>query len=65
MSMESEERLNFLYENLDRGNRITLRPGVAYCLRALYELIRDLVEGACTPSVPSACLPGVLGGFLT
>jgi hypothetical protein len=22
-----EERLNFLYENLDRGNRITLKPG--------------------------------------
>jgi hypothetical protein len=28
-----EERLNFLYENLDRGNRITLKPGVAYCFR--------------------------------
>src|SRR5207248_1356968 len=27
-----EERLDFLYENLDRGNRITLKPGVAYCL---------------------------------
>lgn len=41
-----EERLEFLYENLDRGNRITLKPGVAYCLRAFYELIRDLIEGA-------------------
>lgn len=40
-----EERLSFLYENLDRGNRITLKPGVAYCLRAFYELIRDLIEG--------------------
>lgn len=40
------ERLEFLYENLDRGNRITLKPGVAYCFRAFYELIRDLIEGA-------------------
>src|SRR5262249_4069119 len=41
-----EERLDFLYENLDRGNRITLKPGVAYCLRAFYELLRDLFQGA-------------------
>jgi hypothetical protein len=41
-----EERLDFLYENLDRGNRITLKPGVVFCLRAFYELIRDLIEGA-------------------
>jgi len=41
-----EERLEFLYENLDRGNRITLKPGVAYCFRAFYELVRDLIEGA-------------------
>jgi 5-methylcytosine-specific restriction endonuclease McrA len=41
-----EERLEFLYENLDRGSRITLKPGVAYCLRSFYELIRDLIEGA-------------------
>src|SRR5215471_9304084 len=41
-----DERLEFLYENLDRGNRITLKPGVAYCLRAFYELVRDLIEGA-------------------
>ena len=41
-----EERLDFLYENLDFGNRITLKPGVTYCLRAFYELIRDLIEGA-------------------
>jgi hypothetical protein len=40
------EPLEFLYENLDRGNRITLKPGVAYCLRSFYELIRDLIEGA-------------------
>jgi 5-methylcytosine-specific restriction endonuclease McrA len=41
-----DERLDFLYENLDRGTRITLKPGVAYCRRAFYELIRDLVQGA-------------------
>ncbi len=41
-----DERLEFLYENLGRGSRITLKPGVAYCLRAFYELVRDLIEGA-------------------
>jgi 5-methylcytosine-specific restriction endonuclease McrA len=41
-----DERLEFLYENLDRGNQITLNPGVAYCFRAFYELLRDLIEGA-------------------
>jgi 5-methylcytosine-specific restriction endonuclease McrA len=41
-----EERLDFLYENLDRGTRLTLKPGVAYCLRAFYELLRDLLQGA-------------------
>jgi 5-methylcytosine-specific restriction endonuclease McrA len=41
-----DERLEFLYENLGRGNRITLKPGVAYCLRAFYGLLRDLIQGA-------------------
>jgi 5-methylcytosine-specific restriction endonuclease McrA len=41
-----QERLDFLYENRDRGNRICLKPGVAYCLRAFYELLRDLIQGA-------------------
>lgn len=41
-----DERLDFLYENLDRGTRITLKSGVAYCLRAFYELLRDLIQGA-------------------
>jgi 5-methylcytosine-specific restriction endonuclease McrA len=39
-------RLDFLYENLDGANRITLKPGVAFCLRAFYELLRDLIQGA-------------------
>ena len=46
-----EERLDFLYENLDRGNGITMKPGVAYCFRAFYELIRDLIESAWVPFV--------------
>jgi hypothetical protein len=41
-----QERLNFLYENVDSGTSVTLQPGVAFCLRAFYELIRDLVQGA-------------------
>jgi hypothetical protein len=41
-----EERLDFLYENLGRGARITLKRGVAYCLRAFYGLLRDLIQGA-------------------
>jgi 5-methylcytosine-specific restriction endonuclease McrA len=41
-----EERLEFLYENLDRGSGITLKPGVAFCLRAFYGLLRDLIQGA-------------------
>lgn len=64
-----DDRLDFLYENLDRGNRITLKPGVAYCLRAFYELLRDLIEGAWVrfvQRVNSACLGNVvdLGTFL-
>jgi 5-methylcytosine-specific restriction endonuclease McrA len=41
-----DERLDFLYDNADRGTKITLKPGIAYCLRAFYELLRDLVQGA-------------------
>jgi 5-methylcytosine-specific restriction endonuclease McrA len=41
-----KKRLDFLYENRGRGNRITLKPGVAYCLRAFYEFLRALLQGA-------------------
>ena len=41
-----DERMDFLYDNLGRGRTITLKPGVAYCLRAFYGLLRDLVQGA-------------------
>ncbi len=40
------ERLEFLYENVGHGASITLKPGVAYCFRAFYGLIRDLIQGA-------------------
>jgi 5-methylcytosine-specific restriction endonuclease McrA len=41
-----EEPLEFLYANVGAGTKVTLNPGVAYCLRTFYELIRDLIEGA-------------------
>jgi 5-methylcytosine-specific restriction endonuclease McrA len=64
-----KERLDFLYENVNRGRRVTLRPGVAYCLRAFYGLVRDLIEGAWgrfVQRVNAARLGGVtdLGTFL-
>lgn len=40
------EPLPFLYENVGRGTNVTLLSGVGYCLRAFYELVRDLIEGA-------------------
>jgi hypothetical protein len=40
------ERLEFLYENVGRGRSIMLKPGVAFCFRAFYGLIRDLIQGA-------------------
>ncbi len=41
------ERLDFLYDNLDvTTTTITLKPGVAFCFRAFYGLIRDLIQGA-------------------
>lgn len=41
------ERLDFLYDNLDTTTtRITLKPGVAFCFRAFYGLMRDLIQGA-------------------
>ena len=40
------ERMDFLYDNVDKGKKITLKPGVAYCLRAFYGLLRDLIQGA-------------------
>lgn len=38
--------LDFLYENRRQDHAITLRPGVAFCLRRFRELIAELVQGA-------------------
>jgi 5-methylcytosine-specific restriction endonuclease McrA len=40
------DRLDFLYDNNGSGPTITLKPGVAYCLRTFYGLLRDLIQGA-------------------
>jgi hypothetical protein len=64
-----DERLSFLYENLDAGTEITLRPGVAYCLRAFHPLVLDLVRGAWlryvrTHNAAALGETGELGAFL-
>ena len=64
-----EERLSFLYENLEGSHQITLRSGVTYCLRAFYPLITDLVRGAWLRFVRERNLSalgerGDLAGFL-
>ena len=41
------ERMDFLYDNLDSTTTtITLKPGIAFCFRAFYGLMRDLIQGA-------------------
>jgi 5-methylcytosine-specific restriction endonuclease McrA len=40
------ERVEFLYPNLDRRAAVTLNPRVAYCFRAFYPMIKEMVEGA-------------------
>jgi hypothetical protein len=40
------ERIDFLYENTGSGKQITLRPGVAFCLRKFHGLVLDLVHAA-------------------
>jgi hypothetical protein len=40
------EQVNFLYDNAGTGKSITLKAGVAYCLRSFHRIIVDLVEGA-------------------
>lgn len=41
-----QQVVDFLYPNVGTGSTITLKPGVAYCLRKYYGLIGDLVRGA-------------------
>jgi hypothetical protein len=40
------ERLDFLYEEVERDGGIELRPGAAYCFRQFYSLIQDAVRSA-------------------
>jgi 5-methylcytosine-specific restriction endonuclease McrA len=42
------ERLDFLYDNVGHGTTITLKPGVAFCLRAFYGLLRERIQAAWT-----------------
>ncbi len=37
---------DFLYEQTEKGNDITLRPGVAYCFRVFHSQITNMVQGA-------------------
>jgi hypothetical protein len=39
-------QLEILYDQIGVGNVIRLRPGVVYCLRKFYDLIRNLVQSA-------------------
>ncbi|MCY4399363.1 MAG: HNH endonuclease [Gemmatimonadetes bacterium] len=39
-------QLDFLYVIQENGQVVQLQPGVAYCFRAFYPLITDMIEGA-------------------
>jgi hypothetical protein len=41
-----KESLEFLYGIADDRRSITLKPGVAFCFRQFYGIVRDLVRGA-------------------
>lgn len=41
-----KQTLDFLYPRVGSGDSVTLRPGVAYCLRAFHDLIVELIHGA-------------------
>jgi hypothetical protein len=41
-----DEVVPFLYPNVGRGRTIRLKPGVAFCLRSFYGIVRNVVEGA-------------------
>ena len=45
-----DERVELLYEHRERDNprEITLKPGVAYCLREFYSMVIEMVQGAWT-----------------
>ncbi len=41
-----EAPLNFLYDKVDDGDAIRLKSGIAYCFRAFYPMIVDMIEVA-------------------
>ena len=54
---------DFLYPNKEQGDSITLRPGVAFCLREFRSQIQTLVQGAWVRWVREARQNGsILGG---
>lgn len=39
-------KLDFLYENVEKGRTVSFKPGVAFCLRKFHGIISDLVQSA-------------------
>jgi hypothetical protein len=42
----ADTQMDFLYPSTGRGSTITLRPGIAFCLRRFHGLVGNLVRGA-------------------
>jgi diadenosine tetraphosphate (Ap4A) HIT family hydrolase len=42
----ADTQMDFLYPSSGRGSTITLRPGIAFCLRRFHGLVGNLVRGA-------------------
>jgi diadenosine tetraphosphate (Ap4A) HIT family hydrolase len=42
----ADVQVDFLYPSVGRGSSITLRPGIAFCLRRFHGLVGSLVRGA-------------------
>ena len=64
-----DEVVDFLYPNVGKGRTICLKPGVAYCLRSFYGILRNLIEGAWVNYVRNQNLQALghstdLGSFL-
>ncbi len=47
----ANERVDFLYPNLDRGNLIVLRPGIAACFRRFHGIVHRLAQDAWIRSI--------------
>jgi len=64
-----DEVVEFLYPNIGKGRTICLKPGVVYCLRNFYGILRNLIEGAWVNYVRNQNLQALgystdLGSFL-